>query len=253
MYGKLFVQMYDGTLATRGPWQALVTFQQMVILCNRTGVVDMTAEAISRRTTVPLEIIETGIVALEAVDPQSRTPDCDGRRIVRLADNRDWGWQIVNYERYRKIRSDEERNAYQRELMRKRRAVSKDVSKVSEVSTCSKQYAEVSSSKALSGKPDPSPPESKINGHRTDAKAVLEFLNAKAGRNYRPVPANIDLIASRLKEGYTLQECKSVIARKCRAWKDDDKMDAFLRPLTLFARSNFANYAGELVDHDGMS
>ena len=26
MYGKVFVQMYDGTLGTQGPWQALVTF-----------------------------------------------------------------------------------------------------------------------------------------------------------------------------------------------------------------------------------
>jgi hypothetical protein len=133
--------MYDGTLATKGPWQALVTFQQMIVLCNRSGEVDMTAEAIARRTTVPLEIIQVGIEALEQPDPESRTPDLDGRRIIRLSEFRSWGWRIVNYEHYRKIRSDEERNAYQRDLMRKRRAVSKTVSNVSEVSTCSKQYA----------------------------------------------------------------------------------------------------------------
>ena len=57
--------MYDGTLATKGPWQALVTFQQLIILADRNGEVDMTPEAISRRTTIPLEIIEHGIKALE--------------------------------------------------------------------------------------------------------------------------------------------------------------------------------------------
>jgi hypothetical protein len=51
MYGKLFSQMYDGTLATKGPWQALVTFQQLIILADKHGIVDMTPEAIGRRTT----------------------------------------------------------------------------------------------------------------------------------------------------------------------------------------------------------
>ena len=54
MYGKLFVQMYEGTLASKGPWEALVTFQQLIILANRHGEVDMTPDAISRRTTIPL-------------------------------------------------------------------------------------------------------------------------------------------------------------------------------------------------------
>ena len=56
MYSKLFASMYDGTLATQGPWQAIVTFQQMLILADPTGIVDMTATAISRRTTIPLDI-----------------------------------------------------------------------------------------------------------------------------------------------------------------------------------------------------
>jgi len=77
MYGKLFTQMYDGTLATKGPWQALVTFQQMLILCDKDGVIDMTPEAISRRTTIPIEIIEIGIPALEEVDPASRSPELE--------------------------------------------------------------------------------------------------------------------------------------------------------------------------------
>jgi hypothetical protein len=106
--------MFDGTLATQGPWQALVTFQQLIILADKSGCVDMTAEAISRRTTIPLEIIETGLQELIKPDPKSRTPDEEGRRLVLLSDARDWGWRIVNYEHYRKIRSEEERREYHR-------------------------------------------------------------------------------------------------------------------------------------------
>jgi hypothetical protein len=127
LYGKLFAQMYDGTLATKGPWESLVTFQQLIILADKNGVVDMTPEAISRRTTIPLKIIENGIKHLEKDDKDSRSPAEDGRRIVLLSDNRDWGWRIVNYGHYRKIRSEEERREYHRQYMRKRRSVNSDV------------------------------------------------------------------------------------------------------------------------------
>ena len=145
MYGKLFEQMYDGTLATKGPWQALVTFQQLIILANKQGEVDMTADAISRRTTIPLEVIVMGLEALEQPDPDSRTPTEEGKRITRLSDSRDWGWQIVNYTHYRNMRSQEERRTYMREYQRKRRAgerVNAEVNNVSNVNQSSKQYAD---------------------------------------------------------------------------------------------------------------
>jgi len=130
VYGKLFEQMFDGTLATKGPWQALVTFQQLIILADKNGDVDMTPEAISRRTTIPLDIITHGLVALEQPDKDSRSPALEGRRIVRLSDEREWGWNIVNYAKYRAIRSQEERREYMRLYQRKRReAVKVDVNK----------------------------------------------------------------------------------------------------------------------------
>lgn len=117
--------MYHGSLATVGPWEALITFQQFLVLADRLGVVDMTPESIARITTVPLEIILKGIGVLETPDPRSRNPNEDGRRINRLAEHRDWGWQIVNHAHYRAIRSAEERRDYMREKMREQRAKDK--------------------------------------------------------------------------------------------------------------------------------
>lgn len=88
-----------------------------------------------------------------------------------------------------------------------------------------------------------------IVGLKPDAVAILEFLNEKAGRAYQPTDANLDLIKARLKEGYTVAQCKQVIAKKCREWGGDDKMASYLRPATLFNCTKFNNYAGELVDH----
>ena len=122
MYGKLFTSMYDGSLCTVGPWEALITFQQLVILADKNGVVDMTAEAIARRTTIPLDVIQKGLAALQEADPQSRTPDEEGRRILLLSNDRDWGWKIVNYQHYRSIRTADDRREYLRQYQQNYRA-----------------------------------------------------------------------------------------------------------------------------------
>ena len=122
MYAKVFSSMYHGSLATVGPWEALVTFQQFLILADRLGVVDMTAEVIARISTIPLDIIRKGIEVLEQPDPASRNPNEHGARIKRLSEHRDWGWIIVNHAHYRAIRSAEERRDYMRTKMRESRA-----------------------------------------------------------------------------------------------------------------------------------
>lgn len=82
--------------------------------------------------------------------------------------------------------------------------------------------------------------------YREEAKELIGFLNQKTGRNYEPVDANMDLIVARLRDGATMQECRSVIAKKCREWQADEKMAIYLRPATLFNRMKFAQYKGEL-------
>ena len=121
MYAKLFSSMYDGTLAMCGPWEALVTFQQMLILSDSRGYIDMTPDAIARRTTIPIDIIAKGISVLEAPDPDSRTPDEEGRRIVRLDSHRSWGWRIVNHEKFRQIRTSDDRREYMKNYQQERR------------------------------------------------------------------------------------------------------------------------------------
>lgn len=120
MYGKIFDSMYDGTISAN--WQGLVTFQQMIVLCDADGVIDMTPPALSRRTGIPLEIIEKGIKYLEAPDPYSRTPDHDGARIVRLDEHRPWGWFIVNHGKYRSMVDADTKRQQTRERVRKHRA-----------------------------------------------------------------------------------------------------------------------------------
>lgn len=92
--------------------------------------------------------------------------------------------------------------------------------------------------KALSGSPDTSVIE--------DAKDVLQYLNVKSNRAYRPVAANLDLIKARLTDGVSLADCKAVIDAKSSQWSDDDKMREYLRPGTLFNRTKFEQYLGQV-------
>jgi uncharacterized phage protein (TIGR02220 family) len=94
-----------------------------------------------------------------------------------------------------------------------------------------------------------------LNGHdsekarllRAQAVEILAFLNEKAGKNYQPVKANIDLIVARLREGGTADDMRAIIAKKCREWAGREGMGEYLRPATLFGPKNFwQKYQGEL-------
>lgn len=78
------------------------------------------------------------------------------------------------------------------------------------------------------------------------ATEVLDFLNEKTGRNYRPTNVNITFIKARLAEGYTIEEMRAVVAMKCREWPKGHDMNKYLRPATLFNNKLFNQYAGEL-------
>jgi uncharacterized phage protein (TIGR02220 family) len=82
---------------------------------------------------------------------------------------------------------------------------------------------------------------------RTEAIEVLNYLNAKAGRSYRPKDATLRPIIARLEDGATLKQCRQVIAKKHFEWKDKEGMAEYLRPKTLFGATNFEQYVGELV------
>ena len=75
---------------------------------------------------------------------------------------------------------------------------------------------------------------------------LLEFLNRKTGRSYRPVETNLALIRARLADGMDPYRLKAMISRKTRAWSSDPTMAPYLRPVTLFNRTKCEQYLGEL-------
>lgn len=75
---------------------------------------------------------------------------------------------------------------------------------------------------------------------------IVEYLNKKANKNYKH---NSDktrrFIDARLNEGYTFEDFKKVIDNKCRSWLNDERMNQYLRPETLFG-TKFEAYLNEM-------
>lgn len=85
------------------------------------------------------------------------------------------------------------------------------------------------------------------------AKIIIQYLSGKTGKRYR-IPENdlefrssskFKLINARFRQGYKIDEFVKVIDIKCIKWLEDEKMNEFLRPSTLFCASNFEKYLDE--------
>lgn len=71
---------------------------------------------------------------------------------------------------------------------------------------------------------------------------IIEYLNMKTGSKFKATTKPyIQAIRSRLKEGYTVDDFKTVIDKKCREWQGT-KLEKYLTPKTLFAPSHFDTY-----------
>lgn len=112
MYVKLFASLYQGTL--RGRADEILVFTNLLAHADQHGVVDKHWKAIADETGLDKDRVEAAIKNLESPDAESRSPEMGGCRIVRLDEHRAWGWQIVNYGKYRAIRNEDDRREQNR-------------------------------------------------------------------------------------------------------------------------------------------
>ena len=107
-------------------------FTNLLAHCDQYGVVDIHPKAISEEIGIPMERVKSTLVMLQSPDPESRTQDKEGRRILLLDEHRDWGWSVVNYMKYRAIKNEDDRREQNRIAQEKWRNKNKhDISKVS--------------------------------------------------------------------------------------------------------------------------
>ena len=77
---------------------------------------------------------------------------------------------------------------------------------------------------------------------------IVNHLNQKAGTKYKSSSKNtIKHIKARINDGYTLEDFKSVIDKKCSEWLNTD-MEKYLCPDTLFG-SKFEKYLNQKINN----
>lgn len=76
-------------------------------------------------------------------------------------------------------------------------------------------------------------------------REIVEYLNAVTGRDFKATTEKTKCcINARLNEGFTVGDFKTVIDKKYAAWGQDEKMNIYLRPETLFG-NKFEGYLQE--------
>jgi len=130
MYGKVFASMFSGSMMGAGSHvQIVMTYA--IANADEKGFVELNPVLLSAMIGDPQERIREAIDYLCRPDPNSRTPDEEGRRLVREGQ---FLYRLVNYGKYREIRDKEARREQNREAKRRQRARERDVSNVSNVS-----------------------------------------------------------------------------------------------------------------------
>ncbi len=77
-------------------------------------------------------------------------------------------------------------------------------------------------------------------------KYIVDYLNEKAGTSYKPSTKKTrEVIHARLAEGFTEENFKTVIDKKCSEWIGTD-FEQYLRPTTLFG-TKFESYLNAKV------
>jgi hypothetical protein len=112
MYCKIFASLYQGTL--RGRSDEILVFTNLLAHCDAAGMVDKHFRAIADETGLSVEAVKRAIEVLESPDEESRSPEHDGARIARMDSHRAWGWRVVNYGKYRAIKSEDDRREQNR-------------------------------------------------------------------------------------------------------------------------------------------
>lgn len=116
---------------------------------------------------------------------------------------------------------------------------------------------EISEKRAISGKKGGEKSQEKRNKKFGKAKTkanteneieienIIEYLNKSTNKKFKSKSKNtISHINARLKEGFTIDDFKTVIDNKTKKWLNDEKMSEYLRPETLFG-NKFESYLND--------
>jgi hypothetical protein len=231
-YTKLAQSLLTSTIWSEDD-RTRIVWITMLALANAYGEVEASVPGLAKVAGVPVNDCEKALEKLAAPDPYSRTKDHDGRRIKPI----DGGWFILNYERYRRKWSAEDRREQDRlrqQRHRARQALSRSVTDRHARSQKSRQAEAEAEEEEERGATAPSP---------SSLPAEVQQWNSHPGLPAVQSPSKLRIakLRARRKDPYFVANWQAAIDRICqsgfcigqndRGWKAD--FDWFLKPDTV--------------------
>ena len=128
MYGKIFSTLWTGSLMGAGAVvQNLMTYA--CVNCDPKGFVELNPKLLAAVFGEPVADVEKSLAHLQKPDPDSRTPDEEGRRLAREGQ---FLYRVVNYEKYRRTYDADAKREQTRDRVRRHRQGKKDVTHVTQ-------------------------------------------------------------------------------------------------------------------------
>ena len=252
MYNKIFNKILDSSIWLE-PTPTRIVWITLLAAMDQDGFAHFSAlENLAARARVTTDEAQAAVDCFLSPDENSANPANEGRRIERVPG----GYMILNASVHRQtvnriIQREQTRERVARHRAKDKKRYTTVTPTLQTVTTRPEAEAEAETDKTNTMSGDARPPAPKL---QKDVNDVIDFLNQRTGKAYRSQNPDGSKTATNravlgiLKKGYTVQDCKTMIARKVREWSSDPKMVNYLRPKTLFAVSNFENYHGQCVE-----
>lgn len=114
-YGKIFESLFTGSMVGSGS-TVFAVWAYVIASTRPPGIIEIHPKLLATVIGCPQAEVEAAVELLCSPDPDSRTHDHDGRRL--LPEGR-FCYSVVNWERYRMMRDDETRRIQNREAQRR--------------------------------------------------------------------------------------------------------------------------------------
>lgn len=181
-YAKLFSSILDSSIWCES-LPVKVLWISMLARADRGGVVIASVPGLAKLAGISTKECRDGLERLSSPDPESGTKDFGGRRIMEV----DRGWVILNYVKFRDMKSDEE--IREKVRVRVHNFREKHKTDVTDVTLCNALYPSVTES-------------NDIADADTDTKAVKEkdfcseVKKRTSEQNYSPVVMTLPCVGT---------------------------------------------------------
>lgn len=157
-------------------------------------------------------------------------------------------YSIPNWDKYQTLDALEKKKEYDRERQRKCREEQQRL--IEEKKSCDSRvtsYDLSCDSRVTSYDSSYSYSSSNSNSYSLFIKEIIDYLNTITNKKYTYTNKSFNrYIEARLKEGFSVEDFKTVIDKKYKEWNGTE-FEKFLKPTTLFAPSHFEEYLNQEV------